>query len=304
MDTAPFHALVRAILDILDAGLPQDEAVAHFIASTHGPVPPAGLEALLADRDDPQGASLAELLLFPGTAVALALEPALAAARLDADGQRELAGTLAASARQATAVLPDGERLTFPLQPDDLRRFVGRLAPARNLPDDLRRLLAERFGPEAALAHAVVARHLGPDWTPAAASFFGALLARLRPDVANAPATIRYVLRFLGSLPEGEFPLPALAARRGRLASQLRRARQQEEVLARSNFETLAMTGNRLPYLHAPDIAHELALADTALLAMTGRPPDDPAGVGQTRDLGDFEAVEDLLRALGNDETG
>ena len=90
MRVSPQNTLLRAILDLFAAGLPQDAAVTHFIHSTYGALSPAALDALLADREDPQTASLVELLLFPGEAVALTLEPALAEARLDADGCRLL----------------------------------------------------------------------------------------------------------------------------------------------------------------------------------------------------------------------
>jgi len=290
------NAVVRAILDILATGLPQDEAVVHFIHSTLGGLSPRELDAVLADRDDPQAASLAELLLFPGQAVAMALEQALAAARLDADGARELALSLAAAAPgQAVAVLPDGTRIAVPLEPDDVPRFVARLAPARTLPEDCASLLAERYGSDA-LGLAVAARQTGPDWTPGTAAFFRTLLSRLDPAAPNATDTLRFALRFLAGLPKTAQALPALNARRVQLSLQLRRARQQEDALAKSNYETLMMTGARLPYLHAPDIDRELGHVDAILLALTGRlPADTPAGC---QDLGLMADMDDMFAAF------
>ncbi|EHJ46392.1 hypothetical protein DFW101_0375 [Solidesulfovibrio carbinoliphilus subsp. oakridgensis] len=300
MDSPAHNTLVRAVADILAAGLPQDEAVAHFIRSTHGDLPPDALAALLADPGDPQAASLIELLLFPGEAVALALEPALAAARPDEAEAALLAEELAGRVTRAVAVLPDGSRLVVPLSPDDVRRFVGRLAPTRTLPGETAALLAARFGPDAALSLAVAARQTGPDWTPGAASFFRSLAERLPGGAPNASEILRYVLRFLAGLPAGALPLPALVARRGQLSAQLRRARLQEETLAKSNFETLLLTGARLPYLHAPDIRRELDFADAAILAVTGRPAPDT--LGSCLDLGTFSDMDGMLAALGDPE--
>ena len=70
----PSHAiaqLAQAIADILESGLPQDDAALHCIRSTHGELSPAAVAALAADEDDPQAAPLLELLLFPGRATAL-----------------------------------------------------------------------------------------------------------------------------------------------------------------------------------------------------------------------------------------
>jgi hypothetical protein len=293
--------LPQTVLDVLERGLPQDAAVAHFIHSTYGDLSPSELSALLADRDDPQTASLVELLLFPGEAVALILEPALASARLDADGASALAEALAEAPPRAVAVMPDGSRLTVPLSPDDARHFVARLSPQRSLPEDAARLLAQRFSPDDALALAVTARQSGPDWTPAAKAFFRTLATRLDADAPKALDTLRFALRFLRGLAKDALPLPALAARRAQLAAQLRRARQQEEALAKSNYETLVMTGARLPYLHAPDIAHELALADAALTAATGRPPDESSACNW--DMGTIADVDGMLAAF-DDQAG
>ncbi len=290
------EALLQAILNILATGLPQDASVAHFIRSTLGELSPGDIEAVLVDRDDPQAASLAELLLFPGEAVAMALEGPLAEARLDADGAAGLAQALAEAApARAVAVLPDKTRLAVPLEPDDLSRFAVRLAPARTLPAPCRELLATRYGAESALRLAVAARQTGPDWTPRCASFFETLLTRLDPATPQAQDILRFALRFLAGLPATALPLPALDARRVQLSLQLRRARQQEDALAKSNYETLIMTGARLPYLHAPDIDRELGHVDAILLALTGRLPDDtPAGcqdLGLVADLDDVVAI-------------
>lgn len=298
MDSPAPTPLARAVADLLAAGLPQDEAVTHFIRSTHGDLSPAALAARLADRDDPQVASLAELLLFPGEAVGLALEPALATARPDAAAALGLTEELAATVTQAVAVLADGSRVRFPLFPDDVRRFVARLAPTRTLPGEAAALLVERFGYEPALRLSVVARQTGPDWAPAATAFFLTLASRLPQDAANTQETLRFALRFLAGLPAPALPLPALIARRGQLAAQLRRAEQQDDALAKSNFETLIMTGARLPYLHAPDIARELALADAIILAVTGRPAPDTTG--SCLDMGFFSDVDGMLAALGD----
>lgn len=296
MNNADMDTLAGTIAALLAEGLPQDEAVAHFIRSTHGALSPSQLTALVAGNDDPQGASLAELLLFPGEETLQLLEPALAAAALDADGVAALASRLGALARQAVAVLPDGVRLPVPMDAEAIRRFVSRLHPTRTLPADVAALLTKRFGAPAALDLAVTARQAGPEWTPAGASFLRSVLSRLTGDTATALDTLTYVVRFLGTLSDKALPLPALIAHRRRLAAQLRRARQQEQAQAASNFETLAMTGARLPYLHAPDIFRELTLADAAILAATGRPAPDTAGT--CVDMGIIEDADDLLAAL------
>lgn len=301
MDASPEKALAGAIAGQLAAGLPQDEAVAHFIRSTYGALDADELSALVADRDDPQAASLVELLLFPGETVARALEPALAAAGLDAAGQERLIAALGASVDRAVAVLPDGTRLALPLEADDVSRFVARLGPTRSLPREAAAIIDERFGAAAALDLAVAARQTGPDWTPGKTSFLTTLANRLPAETPQSVSALAYALRFLAGLAPRALPVPALIARHGRLVAQLRRARQQEQALAESNFETLVMTGNRLPYLHAPDIAREMALAEAAIVAATGRPAPDTTA--SCLDMGSVEDADGLFAAL-DDQPG
>jgi hypothetical protein len=285
------------VADLLGAGLPQDAAVAHFIRSTYGDLAPERLAALVAGTDDPQGASLIELLLFPGEDTARLLEPALAEADLDAAGTAALAERLALAATKAVAVLPGGTRLTVPLDAEAVARFVARLGPERSLPAEAAAIVAERFGRDVALALAVTARRSGPTRLGfGATSLLRSVASRLPTDAPQAPEILGYVVRFLGGLADGLLPLPALLARHGRLVAQLRRARTQEQAQAKSNFETLAMTGARLPYLHAPDIAQELALAEAAIVAATGRPA--PEAGATCLDLGVVADAADLFAAL------
>lgn len=297
MDSPPADALIRSLTAVFAAGLPQDDTVAHFIASTLGTVSPRELARLLADRDDPQAASLFELLLFPDRRIALALEPLLLAARLGPDAIDSLIDTLAATVSQGAALLPDGTRLPLPLARGDIERFIRRLAPQRNMPEAAMTTAEKRFGREAAMDLAVTARQTLPEWTPGATAFFTSLLGRLDPLSPKSLPAARYGLAFLAGLPAEKHPLPALSARWSQLAAQLRRARQQEDALAKSNFETLIMTGARLPYLHAPDIEAEQALAETALVALTGRRPQENAGV--CHDLGTVLDVEGFLAVFG-----
>jgi hypothetical protein len=285
--------------DILEKGLPQDAATLHCILSTHGDLAPGAIAALAADTDDPQAAPLLELLLFPGPDTALALEDAMAQAALAADDLPALSAALVAAAPKPEAVLPDGVRIPLPpLDTQQAGRFVARLAPQRTMPGDARQAV-EAGWPGLGHPLAAAARQIGPVWTPAATAFFTTCAARLptvRPEAATAGPALRLVLRLLADLPPGTLPLPALLARRARLAGQLRRAAQQEQALARSNYETLIMAGNRLPYLHGPDIARELDLADAVIVAVTGRAAPETGTV--CHDLGGFADATSLLAAL------
>lgn len=298
METQSLHRLARTIASVLEQGLPQDAATAHCLASTLGPLSPAALAARLDDADDGEAGPLRELLLFPGPVTARELEPALAAAACDAADVAALARLLADTVTHVRVLVPDLPPFTLTVTAQELARLLTRLGPARTAPAGLRHILADRFPPETALDLAVACRQAGLSWSRPQESFLAALLTRLDPQAPESPAALRFALRFLADLAPDAPPLAALPRLRERLASQLTRARAQETVLAGSNFETLAMIGLRLPYLHAPDIARDLGQLDLILLAVTGR-----LGVAQAavrRDLGNVSDMGDLLAALSS----
>lgn len=296
MDASPAATVARAIADRLGQGLVQDQATAHVLASTLDPLDPTILAARLGDPDDLEAAPLRELLLFPGPDTALALEPVLGAADLDPTDAATLVRSLAGMVRAVRVLVAGLPPLTLEMAEAELAVFVGRLRPASTAPAPIRSLLAERFAPEAALSLAVACRHGGFDWTPPRRAFLTALLSRLDAASEETPDAVRFALGFLADLPPDTAPLDALSGHREHLTSRLRRAEAQAAALAGSNFETLLATGHRLPYLHAPDIARELALADRILVALTGR-----AGTGLgpvRRDLGTVADLAGLLDAM------
>jgi len=300
MAVNPIITLAGDIADRLARGLDQDADSAHCLVSTLGPLAPEDLAARLADPGDSEIAPLRELFFFPGPDLARDLEPALVEANLDAAGETALSRTLADTLPPVRIVLPSGEAFVLKMTPAEIEIWVRRLRPSRTAPAAVRQALSTRFPHDRALELAVACRQTGPDWTtPGREPFFLALLARLPSADTTPPAdeTVRFALRFLAALPAADLPLAALPRHREGLANQLRRAKAQEETLARSNFETRIMTGIRLPYLHAPDIARELALADAALLALTGRTGASREPI--RRDLGTVTDAAGLLAALG-----
>jgi hypothetical protein len=297
MDTQAATVLSRAVTALLAAGLVQDAATAHCLASTLGPLPPEVLAARLGTADDLEAAPLRELLLFPGRDTALALEPALTAAELDAAGQATLVAGLSGEVRVIRLLLPQAPPLELAVGPADLGRFVDRLRPSHTPPRAIRQVLAERFPPPTDLELAVDCRLAALTWSAPRRSFVETLLRRLDPSAADTPPAVRFALGFLAELTPDTPPLAALPRRRAALSAQLRQARRQEDALAASNFETLLLTGARFPHLHGPDIARDLALLDAIALALTGRL--GASGGPEPRDLGTVADAEGLFQALG-----
>lgn len=297
MEHRAVAALAETIAAHLALGLAQDAATARCLASSLGPLSAAELAARLADGDDLEAAPLRELLLFPGRDTSLALEPALAAADLAPADLQALTACLAGAVRHVRVRLPGQAPIDLPVAATDIDLFVDRLRPAHTPPASIRQTLAARFPAPLARELAVDCRLAALPWPPSHRAFLETLLGRIDPAGSDAPDLVRFALRLFAQLAPDEPPLTALSQYRETLLSQYHRARLQEQSLAASNFETLLATGARLPHLHAPDLARDLALADAMLVALTGR-----TGGGEPpaeRDLGAVDDVAGFMDAFG-----
>jgi hypothetical protein len=204
------RAAAAAILQALGDGLEADDSALHFILSTHGDASAAAIREALRDRDDPDAATLAGLLLFPGGKVLARLEPVLERAACSPDDAAEAARIVEAEARFARvslpggesrkaapgrdhggsvigsggervegATAPDGERLEIALEPGDAVSFVARLRLTANPPRELAAIIDERFPADTAITLKVLLRHCRLAFTPMRRAFLAGLLAGL-----------------------------------------------------------------------------------------------------------------------------
>jgi hypothetical protein len=173
----PVALLAAAIAGELERATPVGPDVVRFAETALGGADDRALLAVLADRDDPDHETLAELLLFPDAGMKAALEPLLAAVRLEPAQERAVAETLAGLAPAARFLLPGGAMVSLAPLAQALAGVVARLRPADGAPRTLAGAVDDALPPEAALAARV---RLPLALTPLP------LLLRPMPDVFRA----------------------------------------------------------------------------------------------------------------------
>lgn len=291
------HAkIVPFILRLFEEGLPQDAAVLHYMASTHGGASPSDFQAILADRDDPDATSLAELLLFPDKDALNRLELVLEKADCSPKDALTVAEAVGQACPGTRAVLPGGEEVPLPLEPGDAARFVERLRLEHTPPRELSGAVGARFLGESGAPLKVALRHCRLEWT-AGRIFFLAALIRNMASTGEELDVLVWALTYLGGLPEGAPPLDSLGMKYAELTTRLRRALDFQADLAKSSFEVLMAQGVRAPLLHPDAIRRELAMLETVCLAVAGRPAWTLAGMTEV-DIGLFEDGEAMIAAL------
>ncbi|WP_243367835.1 hypothetical protein [Fundidesulfovibrio soli] len=288
---------LAAVLTQLESGLPQDESVLRYAASTHADASPEALAALFALRDDPESSSLAELLLFPGEEVQRRLEPALEAARATPEQARELELALEDAVTRTWAILPGGQRLELPLEAGEAAQFVRRLRPEHTAPPEALAAVERRFPGEAGLEFKIMLRHCRLEWTPQRRAYVCAVLGGLEVSARNTADALAWTLRHLADAdPQGSF-VDGLGAAYAALEVNLKRARDFGRMLRTSSYEVMLSQGVRAPHLHEDGIRREMELVDMVCQAVAGRPAWTLAGLGQM-DMGDMDDPEALMEAF------
>lgn len=288
---------MEAVRALLESGLPQDEAVLRYAASTHADASPEALAALFANRGDPEASSLAELLLFPGEEAQRRLEPALEAARATPEQARELELALEERVTRTWALLPGGQRLELPLEPGEAALFVRRLRPEHTAPPEVLAAVERRFTAEAALEFKIMLRHCRLDWTPQRRAYVCAVLGGLEASARDTADALAWTLRHLAGADPQESFVDGLGAAYAALEANLKRARDFERLLRTSSYEVMMSQGVRAPHLHEEGIRREMELVDMICQAVAGRPAWTLAGLGQM-DMGDMDDPEALMEAF------
>lgn len=327
MNTSAHDALIRAIIAQLQDGLRQDVDVLHAVESTYGDASPQAIADVLAQRDSSEAATLAAMLLFPDADLRARIEPLALAARCATQEARAVGEAVEDAVHSAVILLPDGHRLTLPLEPGDAAAFVDRLQLADSPPEELSGQLWELFDPQEAALLSVMLRTSRLSWNTARVGVVSRLLAGLGKRAAQdgglgaldrpAPDLLAWTISWLDCLGPDSLATDAGETKRGRtwtlpellgakhleLTTQLRRAVEFNRVFSQSSFEVMMSQGVRAPLMHPDAIREQLTLLDGVCRILVGYPAWTLSGLTEV-DLGEVDVESDregeaMIAALG-----
>jgi hypothetical protein len=294
----------------LSAGIELTEQVCHFMAATFGDASPATLQNLLNDESDAERDSLLDLLYFPDHTLQTAIEPALQRNPPTAADVTRLARRLKAKPATARFLFP-GSDVAIPakLPISGVDAFLCRLnltwQPVAALETALEgvdgRALSRKGDPQDGLILLRVwLRNTAIEQTPVQVRFLCDFLERLPIDDGDFVDQLRFSLVFLKEHAAAANLYVALMNRKKFIFRHLMQARQAAKRSARSNMETLIMTGVRTPHFDVAQGEHTLEMIDRIAMAVFGR-TEPLEGVPREVDLGEqAEALDpvELIRRL------
>jgi len=288
--------IVSFLLRLFEQGLPQDEAVLHYMVSTHGGASPSDFRTVLENRDDPDAASLTDLLLFPDNDALNRLELLLEGSECSPMDALAVADALAKTS-STRAILPGGGEVPVLIERGNATRFVERLRLEHSPPRELTEAVTAGFPGENGAPLKVALRHCRLEWNVERICFLAALIRNI-PTTGEALDILAWTLTYLGALPDGASALDSLGIKYAELTTRLRRSLDFHAALSKSSFEVMMAQGVRAPLLHPDAIRRELAMLETVCLAVAGRPAWTLAGMTET-DLGEVDDGEAALDILG-----
>lgn len=305
----------RAVLEdalrrYMDGGIALTEDVRRFMEATFGDASVAALRALLSDESSAERDSLLDLVFFPDPSLQIAIEPILANHRLTGADVTLLAEQLKA-APVATHLRIPGTDATVPTAMPAflIDAFLARLnitwQPAEALNTsmdhlDTRPLSPTGDGKEGRLRLRVLLRNAALRQTPVQVRFLCDFFERLPPEDKGYVDKLTFMLVFMKEHEDSANIYLSLMDRKKFVFQHLLKTRRSVELAARTNMETLIMTGVRTPYFDVPGAERTLVMIDSIAMAVFGR-TECLDGTPRKVDLGTYaEALdpEDLIHRL------
>lgn len=273
--------LEDALRRYLANGVVLTEGVRGFMGATFGDDGFDTLRALLADDSSAERDSLLDLVFFPDEPLQMAIEPVLTDRGCREKDVARLAERLKADPVAARLSLPgmdDTVPASMPVFVVDA--FLARLnltwQPVEMLKTVLARLDAGALAaggkrPDGHIWLRVQLRNAALRQTPVQIGFLCDFFERLPLDDPDFVDKLAFMLVFLKEHDGCANLYQALMDRKKFLFQNRLKARRAAELAARSNMETLIMTGVRTPHFDVAAAEKNLALIDSIALAVFGR---------------------------------
>ena len=261
------------IIRVLGEGYDLGPEAWHFIQSTFPDNSAAQLAELMTAGEDLEAAPLVELLFFPDEDLQVRLEGMLSSLLLQPQDQAAVVARLAARGPVARITCNGWgpEAVRFPMPPEAVPLFVGRLKIGHRLAAPIVAAIAQRVAAADGARLRVKLRNARIPFSPAQVAFICELLARLPTGDRDLLEIADFVLALMDELHSDEDIQRELLAKKKFYFQNLQRARQMADLIHGRNMETLMLQGVRMPYVDQNDALHKMHLIDRISVALFGR---------------------------------
>jgi len=278
---APIRPLEGAIRAALAAGIELTEPVRRYMEGTVGDASPAALQTLLADDSNAERDSLLDLLFFPDLTLQTAIEPILERYPPTAVDVDRLAARFKTENPAVRFLYPGSQApVAATLPTSGVDAFLNRLnltwqfaSPVGEALDGVdSRILSRQNAPaDDCIRLRVWMRNAALRQTPVQIRFLCDFMAWVPCDDQAFVDQLRFSLVFLNEHEDAANLYEALMNRKKFIFRHLLNARRSAERTARSNMETLIMTGVRTPHFDIARGERTLAMIDSIAMAVYGR---------------------------------
>lgn len=292
-------ALVQAIHEAFEECAPLGDDARRFIDSTFSNPSLEELGEILRDEENCEKEPLLDLIFSPDRTFQERLEDLL---EKDAPGKKEEAETLRmlmADPPRAFIRFDDGEApLILAMPPETAASFLARLNIRRTLNGRLIRAVGKWPGENWRRAVKVRLRNSRFSMTENLIAFLCTFFDRISPDREEFFERLDFLLGILGEADDDADIYDFLVEKKRTFFRDLQRSARTNELLAKSNMETLMVMGVRSPYIHEADARDGIRWIDDICLAVFDRVDPLPFPVRENVNLGEIIRGEELDKVI------
>ncbi len=293
------EALVLAIRELFREGAVLGDEARRFIDSIFSDPSMEELEELLQDEGNCERDTVMDLIFFPDEAFQARLEDLLQKGVYEKKDEDEALGMLESDPPRTVIRSPDaGASFALGMPRETAAPFLARLNIRCTLDERLCHAIDKWPEENTRRAAKVRLRNSRFAMTEKRVRFLCTFLERVKSDHAEFFNHLDFLLGVMDEVDDDRDVRAFLADRKRALFRDLQRASRMNDLLARSNMETLMLTGVRSPYIHEADARDRIRWIDHIDRVVFGGVVPMPFSIRKTVDLGEFHQVEDLDKVI------
>lgn len=264
--------LVRAIKAALETGNAITGPVQTYIDAALPEMSPGELKQALEEGDDSEIESLMDLIFYPDMKTQKMFEPLLEHAALSSSDQQQIMDMLLSDQIPAEVIIPGSRYKARISVPDFIKeQFVDRLHMTWQIDKDLAGVIEKRVSDSNGLWLKVKLRNTGKQLNPCQNRLIGLFIKKISEDHRDFERCTDYIISVIDRISPDTDLYPFFINRKKSCFQTLLSAERFDQMMEKSNMETLMMQGFRAPHTSKQDLRLEMRLIDVICKLVFGR---------------------------------
>lgn len=261
--------LAGKIEDLFQEGIVLDLDTLHFIDSTFSNPSLKEFSDILKDESNLESGSLMELVFSPDESMQIQLEHILVDEHFAKDDEKEIVDLLCSKRLNTDIVFPDGRgKLNISIPDETIASFVSKLHILWKPEEQILKTLGQI--PE----KAAITLRMRNKMVDLSQNKINTLCSFFQKADMNDPLffnCLDFLLDAMAGVSDTEDIYELLSSRKYQYSEAIKKRQEFEELLAKSNLETLSSQAINAPFINMDDMRKRIEIIDIITLAVYGK---------------------------------